>query len=76
MIPDVKSRDGERVFSDGVGTISRELLRATLEKMPPKSRTATCLQIRWGGAKGMLSLDETLEGSVSKLQSFLFLHLN
>ncbi|KAK5629284.1 hypothetical protein RRF57_005000 [Xylaria bambusicola] len=64
QIPDVKSKDGNRVFSDGVGTISRELLEAIRESLPQKSQTATCLQIRWAGAKGMLSLDDTLEGNV------------
>ncbi|KAI1369009.1 RNA dependent RNA polymerase-domain-containing protein [Xylaria arbuscula] len=68
MISDVKSFDGKRVFSDGVGTMSRELLEACRKKMPPKSRTATCFQVRWGGAKGMLSLDETLEGNVMRVR--------
>ncbi|KAI0513140.1 RNA dependent RNA polymerase-domain-containing protein [Xylaria bambusicola] len=63
-IPDVKSKNGNRVFSDGVGTISRELLEAIREYLPQKSQTATCLQIRWAGAKGMLSLDDTLKGNV------------
>lgn len=63
VIPDVKSADGSRVFSDGVGTISRNLLEEIYDKMPQKSSTATCLQIRWAGAKGMLSLDDTLEGN-------------
>ncbi|KAI1754947.1 RNA dependent RNA polymerase-domain-containing protein [Xylaria castorea] len=63
-IPDVKSEDESRVFSDGVGTISRELLEAIHDKMPQKSGTATCVQIRWAGAKGMLSLDDELEGCV------------
>ncbi|KAI0432670.1 RNA dependent RNA polymerase-domain-containing protein [Xylaria sp. FL1042] len=64
MIPDVKSKDGNRVFSDGVGTISRELWKAIIDRLPPKSRTATCFQIRWAGAKGMLSLDDTLQGNI------------
>ncbi|KAI1281576.1 RNA dependent RNA polymerase-domain-containing protein [Xylaria sp. FL0933] len=64
MIPDVKSEDGSRVFSDGVGTISRELWEAIIDRLPPKLRTATCFQIRWAGAKGMLSLDDTLKGNI------------
>ncbi|KAI0420341.1 RNA dependent RNA polymerase-domain-containing protein [Xylaria grammica] len=67
-IPDVKSQDGTRVFSDGVGTISSELLDAVLDRMSQTSRTATCLQIRWAGAKGMLSLDSTLKGSVMRVR--------
>ncbi|KAI0856865.1 RNA dependent RNA polymerase-domain-containing protein [Xylaria cubensis] len=66
-VPDVKSQDGSRVFSDGVGTISRELLEAIHDKMP-KSSTATCVQIRWAGAKGMLSLDDTIEGCVMNVR--------
>ncbi|KAI0909356.1 RNA dependent RNA polymerase-domain-containing protein [Ustulina deusta] len=64
IIPDVKSEDGTRVFSDGVGTISRELWEHILNRMPQKSKTATCFQIRWAGVKGMLSLDDTLQGNV------------
>ncbi|KAI0198876.1 RNA dependent RNA polymerase-domain-containing protein [Astrocystis sublimbata] len=67
-IPDVKSEDGSRVFSDGVGTLSRELLEDILYPMPQKASTATCVQIRWGGAKGMLSLDDTLEGRVMSVR--------
>ncbi|KAJ1338747.1 RNA-dependent RNA polymerase [Microdochium nivale] len=61
-IPDVKSADGSRVFSDGVGTISRDLLEIIQDYLPDNMSHATCFQIRWGGAKGMLSLDETLPG--------------
>ncbi|KAI0450408.1 RNA dependent RNA polymerase-domain-containing protein [Xylaria acuta] len=64
IIPDVTSEDGSRVFSDGVGTMSRDLLEDVHDKTPQKSSTATCIQIRWAGAKGMLSLDDTLEGRV------------
>ncbi|KAI0469337.1 RNA dependent RNA polymerase-domain-containing protein [Xylaria cf. heliscus] len=67
-IPDVKSEDGSRVFSDGVGTISRDLLEAIHDTMPQKSSTATCVQIRWAGAKGMLSLDDTLPGTVMRVR--------
>ncbi|KAI0550393.1 RNA dependent RNA polymerase-domain-containing protein [Xylaria curta] len=67
-VPDVKSQDGSRVFSDGVGTISRELLEAIHDTMPQKSSTATCVQIRWAGAKGMLSLDDTIKGCVMNVR--------
>ncbi|KAF2963850.1 hypothetical protein GQX73_g9725 [Xylaria multiplex] len=68
LIPDVKSKDGSRVFSDGVGTISRELLEAIHDKTTRKSGAATCVQIRWAGAKGMLSLDDTLKGCVMRVR--------
>ncbi|KAJ0163617.1 RNA-dependent RNA polymerase 1 [Colletotrichum tanaceti] len=63
-IPDVKSQDGdiERVFSDGVGTISEEVLELVWPRLPRGSLIPTCLQIRWGGVKGMLSLDSRLRG--------------
>ncbi|KAI8949918.1 RNA dependent RNA polymerase-domain-containing protein [Xylaria longipes] len=67
-IPDVKSKDGSRVFSDGVGTISRDLLEEIHDTMPQKSNTATCVQIRWAGAKGMLSVDDTLRGYVMRVR--------
>ncbi|KAI0393227.1 RdRP-domain-containing protein [Xylariaceae sp. FL0594] len=67
-IPDVESPDGRRVFSDGVGTISRDLLEAIHDIMPNKSKSATCFQIRWAGAKGMLSLDDTLSGKLMRIR--------
>ena len=63
-IPDVKSRDGSRVFSDGVGTISYDAMRECWGYLPQRSRAATSFQIRCGGIKGMLSLDTRLSGKV------------
>ncbi|KAM0414583.1 hypothetical protein ACHAPT_013578 [Fusarium lateritium] len=63
-IPDVKTADGSRVFSDGVGTISQEALEDVWTYLPMRFAAPTCLQIRWGGFKGMLSLDTRLEGKV------------
>ncbi|KAH7039872.1 RNA dependent RNA polymerase-domain-containing protein [Microdochium trichocladiopsis] len=68
LIPDVKSDDGSRVFSDGVGTISRGLLEHIQDQLPEKMGTSTCFQIRWAGAKGMLSLDATLPGVVMRIR--------
>ncbi|PCD44887.1 hypothetical protein AU210_000337 [Fusarium oxysporum f. sp. radicis-cucumerinum] len=64
FIPDVKSEDGTRVFSDGVGTISREALEEIWPYLSMRAAVPTCLQIRWGGCKGMLSLDTRLKGRV------------
>ncbi|KAF4448632.1 hypothetical protein F53441_7981 [Fusarium austroafricanum] len=63
-IPDVKSKDGSRVFSDGVGTISRDALEEIWPYLSLRASLPTCLQIRWGGCKGMLSLDTRLTGKV------------
>ncbi|KAF9785643.1 hypothetical protein IL306_005015 [Fusarium sp. DS 682] len=63
-IPDVKSEDGTRVFSDGVGTISWDALEEIWPYLSMRAAAPTCLQIRWGGCKGMLSLDTRLKGRV------------
>jgi hypothetical protein len=65
VVPDVKSGDGSRVFSDGVGTISRLAMEAIHTDIPQRKNAPTCFQVRWGGAKGMLALDPRLEGSVT-----------
>ncbi|KAI2011885.1 hypothetical protein LOZ39_004388 [Ophidiomyces ophidiicola] len=65
--PDVR-RNG-RVFSDGVGTLSSSLLYkvwreyALREKVKP-----TVFQIRFAGAKGMVSLDSRLKGDQLRLR--------
>jgi hypothetical protein len=63
-IPDVKSDDKSRVFSDGVGTISKEALEEVWPYLSMQAAKPTCLQIRWAGCKGMLSLDTRLKGKV------------
>ena len=53
-----------RTFSDGCGTISEALLQRVWRTLPPdrRSKRPTVLQIRYRGAKGVLSLDNTLLG--------------
>ena len=58
--PDVE-RNG-RTFSDGVGTISLDALECVWDALPESTGRPTCLQVRWAGAKGMLSLDVSLIG--------------
>lgn len=60
-VPDVE-RNG-RVFSDGVGTMSLGAAEAIYEVLPESKGLPTCFQIRWAGAKGMLSVDPSLEGN-------------
>lgn len=62
-IPDVESKDGKRVFSDGVGTVCSSVMEAIHTVVPQQKHKPTCFQIRWGGAKGMLALDARLDGS-------------
>lgn len=63
-IDDVTTADGERVFSDGVGTLSSEAMEEVRQQLPGYPKTATCFQVRLGGIKGMLSLDIRLQGKV------------
>ncbi|EMD68523.1 hypothetical protein COCSADRAFT_178332 [Bipolaris sorokiniana ND90Pr] len=62
-VKDDVERNG-RTFSDGCGTISLELLRTVWRALPPERRQQrpTVLQIRYRGAKGVLSLDASLSG--------------
>ncbi|CUS12437.1 unnamed protein product [Tuber aestivum] len=60
-IPDVE-RNG-RTFSDGVGTISQQLLdRVWGESESLRKTRPTVFQIRFAGAKGVVSLDTRLVG--------------
>ncbi|KAL1890229.1 hypothetical protein Sste5346_008383 [Sporothrix stenoceras] len=62
-MPDVTSpADENRVFSDGVGTISWEAAEAIWRQLPRGKKRPTCFQVRYAGAKGMLSLDTRLTG--------------
>lgn len=60
---------GQWCFTDGVGTISRDLARAVWAQLQARSRRGKqnktyprALQIRFQGSKGMLSVDHTLSG--------------
>ncbi|KAI9782141.1 MAG: hypothetical protein M1835_004106, partial [Candelina submexicana] len=67
-IPDVEAH--ERCFSDGVGTISPNLLQRIHQGSKNKSYPRpTLFQIRYKGAKGMLSLDNRLTGETMCLRS-------
>ncbi|KAK2748106.1 hypothetical protein FQN57_001229 [Myotisia sp. PD_48] len=66
-IPDVKRN--RRVFSDGVGVLSYELLYKIWNEYALRDRVKpTLFQVRVGGAKGMVSLDSKLEGETLKLR--------
>ncbi|EFR03506.1 RNA-dependent RNA polymerase 1 [Nannizzia gypsea CBS 118893] len=65
--PDVK-RNG-RVFSDGVGVISRELMYRIWNEYALRERVKpTVFQIRIAGAKGMVSLDTRKKGEFLMLR--------
>ncbi|KAG9102986.1 hypothetical protein FRC06_000562, partial [Ceratobasidium sp. 370] len=73
-IPDIKTSKGDLEFSDGCGTISRQLAeevwQGMIENMPHTRRrqrhraepTPCAFQIRIGGSKGMVRLDPKLKG--------------
>jgi hypothetical protein len=62
MKDDIK-RNG-RTFSDGCGTLSLDIFRHVWRAFQPDRGTLrpTVLQVRFRGAKGVLSLDTTLQG--------------
>ncbi|KAL8689171.1 MAG: hypothetical protein Q9224_004705 [Gallowayella concinna] len=69
-VDDVERND--RVFSDGVGTCSSKVLemlqQATRRSGDSFTRMATIFQIRFRGAKGVISLDNRLEGHILRLR--------
>ncbi|KAL8648728.1 MAG: hypothetical protein Q9226_005877 [Calogaya cf. arnoldii] len=56
-----------RVFSDGVGTCSLEVLKTLQSAQKSFAVPATVFQIRYAGAKGVISLDSRLQGHVLRL---------
>ena len=61
IIPDLKSDDGKYVFNDGCGMISKELMIDVCNKLN-KGIFASAIQIRFKGAKGVLVINEKIEG--------------
>ncbi|KAF4169051.1 hypothetical protein CNMCM6936_009648 [Aspergillus lentulus] len=67
-VPDMRSEDGSRVFSDGVGSLSIGALHKIWANIPSKKGRPTCFQIRLGGSKGMIAVDSRLPGSVIQVR--------
>jgi RNA dependent RNA polymerase len=66
-IEDVVRNDS--TFSDGVGTVSPSILRTIWDKHgSSRHPKPTLFQIRYAGAKGMISLDNRLEGDLMCLR--------
>lgn len=72
---DILSRDNSRNFTDGVGWISQEVVDAIQDALPQR-KEATCFQIRWGGAKGMLALNATQAGKAFAVRMYIFSSVN
>ena len=74
IIPDIMDADGERAFTDGVGTISPQVARDIYAALCQGSRrrlspdVPAAFQTRIQGAKGMHSVDHTLSGSIVRLR--------
>ncbi|KAL9017000.1 MAG: hypothetical protein Q9185_005649 [Variospora sp. 1 TL-2023] len=68
VLPDVERLDTNgirRVFSDGVGTCSKSILeKIWAAYAQSRAWKPTLCQIRYAGAKGMISLDSRLQGDV------------
>ncbi|KAH8102595.1 RNA dependent RNA polymerase-domain-containing protein [Cristinia sonorae] len=70
MLNDIKDPTGQWCFTDGVGTISRELAREIWRglnrrrKRHNRRASPAAFQIRFMGSKGMVSVDYTLTGRV------------
>ncbi|KAK7694554.1 hypothetical protein QCA50_001740 [Cerrena zonata] len=72
---DILDPTGRWNFTDGVGTISREMAIAVWKELRKKRRKARrsttyprAFQVRFQGSKGMLSVDHRLEGKVITLR--------
>lgn len=69
-IPDIATTDQKYVFTDGVGTISKEMARemwlqltaSTRRKRGRRRDFPRAFQVRFMGSKGMLSVDHGLQG--------------
>lgn len=61
------------VFSDGVGRISPALL-ARVHKALPQEGQPSAIQIRYGGCKGMLVMDPTLDGECIVFRQSMYKH--
>ena len=67
LIPDVTRN--ERVFSDGVGMISRKILEKIWKDYPlTKNPKPFLYQIRFAGGKGIISFDSRLKGEALQLR--------
>ncbi|KAG6878423.1 hypothetical protein C0993_007024 [Termitomyces sp. T159_Od127] len=68
-VEDINTESGDYCFTDGVGTISRDLAIEVSQKLKSNRQRgrgrrgyARALQVRFQGSKGMLSVDHTLGG--------------
>ena len=71
IINDIATADGKWEFTDGVGTISPELMKEIWRALSARRRASRrsqtyprAIQVRFQGSKGMLSVDHTLTGRV------------
>lgn len=75
VVKDISTLDGKYCFTDGVGTISKDLAREIWAKLKATKRRARrtqgfprAFQVRFMGSKGMLSVDHNLPGRAITLR--------
>ncbi|KAH6941122.1 hypothetical protein HPB50_013937 [Hyalomma asiaticum] len=77
VVPDIECKGRRKnlhyVFSDGVGRISTALM-AKVHKALPDEGQPSAIQIRYGGCKGMLVEDPTLEGERIVFRKSMYKH--
>lgn len=58
ILPDIKDSTGRYFFSDGVGIMKRDVARKVVRKLGlnPNHGIPSAFQVRFGGAKGMLTV--------------------
>ncbi|KAF8973725.1 RNA dependent RNA polymerase-domain-containing protein [Flammula alnicola] len=61
-IEDIYTSDRKYQFTDGVGTLSKELAREIWAQLKKRNDEGAAYQIRFRGSKGMLSVDYKLSG--------------
>ncbi|KAF6144668.1 hypothetical protein GIB67_006160 [Kingdonia uniflora] len=73
IIPDVEiESDGTKyIFSDGIGKISLDFARKVAKKCGIKGSIPSAFQIRYGGYKGVVSIDPTSRMKLSLRKSML-----
>ncbi|XP_070381570.1 uncharacterized protein [Dermacentor albipictus] len=77
VVPDIELKGPRKnlhyIFSDGVGRISTALLTRVHKALPQEGKPSA-IQIRYGGCKGMLVEDPTLEGECIIFRKSMYKH--
>ncbi|CAF1114289.1 unnamed protein product [Didymodactylos carnosus] len=66
-IRDLLTFDGKHKFSDGVGKISSQLMKKIHNYLDLEGAVSSVIQIRYGGCKGTLACDPSLDGEKTQI---------